>query len=182
MMLNASLPLSLLTMSLLVFACSPSNETDPSKVSMYDLWFGQDRLESHIDEKRQELLGLEQQSVALEKRLAEKQVELEGLDATLRKEKKNKQRVDRTWSEVSKEVDSKTVELQQVLRETKRLNTDLVMLKATLISASDEKQEIEDQIELYHVEIEDLEAETTVLERAIDRLLAVKAKHALETE
>ncbi|MEM8948769.1 MAG: hypothetical protein AAGC99_05495 [Pseudomonadota bacterium] len=149
---------------------------------MYDLWFGQDRLESHIDEKRQELLGLEQQSVALEKRLAEKQVELEGLDATLRKEKKNKQRVDRTWSEVSKEVDSKTVELQQVLRETKRLNTDLVMLKATLISASDEKQEIEDQIELYHVEIEDLEAETTVLERAIDRLLAVKAKHALETE
>ena len=182
MMTKASAPASMIAMSLLVFACAPTAETDPSKVSMYDLWFDQDRLESHLDSKRQELASLEAKSAALEKRLADKQDQLQGLDLALREEKQNKRAVDHAWTEVSQEIESTTAELEQVLRETKTLNTGLVLLESTLTVSSDEQQEVEDRIIGYQVEIDNLEAETVVLERAIDRLLAVKAKHALETE
>ena len=84
-----SLGLAALLACSLTAACSPTNETDPSKVSWYDLWFGQDRLEQHLDSKRQELAGLKTQSEALEQRLADRQQKLEALNAAYREESSN---------------------------------------------------------------------------------------------
>lgn len=175
-----SLPAAFFLVCLLVLlsGCSTTTETDPSKVSWGDLIRG-DRLDAHLASKRQELSRLEQQSSALEQRLLQKKSQLKTLDNRVQTARKTSSSAEQELADLNDEITVKQAELESVLSKLQELKSEEQNLREGLAALNEDKREMDEKLVRHELEIEQLESEVVVLEKAIDRILLVRAKHAL---
>lgn len=163
----------------LLSGCATTTETDPSKVSWGDLIRG-DRLEAHLASRRQELARLEQQSSVLEQRLLQKKRQLKTLDNKVQSARKVSSSAKQELADLNDEISVKQAELESVLSKLQELRSEEKMLRESLAALNNDKREMDEKLIRYDLEIKQLETEVSVLEKAIDRILLVRAKHALE--
>lgn len=163
---------------LILFTGCATTETDPSKVSWGDL-LRSDRLDAHLDSRRQELTRLEQQSSALERRLLQKQSQLKALDIKVQTARNLSESATGELTELNSEIAVKHDELETTLTKLKELRAEEQKLRQSLAGLNNNKREMDEKLVRYELEIEQLETEVVVLEKAIDRILLVRAKHAL---
>lgn len=164
-------------------SCATTMETHPTRVSVGDLVFGRNRLDEYIESRREKLAVMQKEALDLEKRLQKKEQELAALDHKLRNETTVALEVERKQKSIEKEVLDKQFELGKTTQDVVNLRQKLSHQEVLLGNAKEEnKRQIREAIAAYEIEIEDLESEVSVLERAVDRILTVRTKHALETE
>lgn len=162
----------------LLMGCMTTNETDPTKVSWGDLLFGQDRLEDHLQERRNELAKLKKEADALGVRLSTKQQQLNQLDQKLNSVRQSNIRSKKELTQLQQDVKNKQIELQQTQEQIAALKQKEASLKAELETVKDKRTAAE-KLTRYQIEIEQLETEVTLLEKAIDRILLVRVKKAI---
>ena len=163
---------------LLIAGCA-TTETDPTKVSWGDLIRG-DRLAAHLDARRQELKRLEAQSSALELRLLEKQDQLQSLNQKVQTARNLSNTANNELAGLNAEIETNQNELKQTLTKLQSLRAEEQGLRQSLATLNSDKRAMDEKLIRYELEIEQLESEVVVLENAIDRILLVRAKHALE--
>ena len=171
----------LIALSIILTGCATTTETNPARVSAGDLWYGSERLEAYLESRRKELGDMQAHASSLGTKLELRKDELVRLDTALRGEQAKTGQVDRKRQLLEQEVQQKLAELNKKEQEVQKLKSELAQLESDLHKAQD-KRAVNTQMAEFEVEIEDMEAEIAVLERSIDRILVVRAKHALETE
>nr|WP_281722625.1 hypothetical protein [Nitrosomonas nitrosa] len=164
---------------LLLSGCAATKETNPSKVNWYDLTIGSDRLEEYIKSRKQELARLEQQSSVLEQRLVQKKIQLQELGTRLQSAEQDSSRSTKELTDLNQEIAIKKAELESVLSRLNQMKAEERQLKENLAHLTGKKREVDERLVRYELEIEQLESEVVLLEKAIDRILLVRAKHAL---
>ena len=163
--------------------CATTTETHPTRVSSADLWWGSDRLDAYLESRRGELQKLQGQASQLESRLYEREQELAKLNMRLKQETAKTAEAENKQRLVEQEVRAKQSQLNDIQTEVSGLKRKMSQLEVRLSNAEEKnKQRIKERIAEYEVAIEDLEGEVIVLERSIDRILLVRAKHAMESE
>lgn len=170
-----------IVLSLVLSGCATTTETHPTRVSAGDLWYGSDRLDAYLESRRKELRNMQMHAASLEAQLGAHKSELVSLDLALSKEQSQTSQVDRERQQLEQQVKQKLAELNDKEQEVQQLNAQMAQLESDLSTAKD-KRAIQNQMAGFEVEIEDLESEIALLERSIDRILVVRAKHGLETE
>lgn len=160
--------------------CAATTETDPSKVNWMDLTFKKDRLDAHLDSRRNELARLQSQARELENRLKKKDLELDTVNEKLQSAKAQSATQQRELDALNDDIKEKQNELSSLQAKLVQLQTEHSNLMSNLESLNQNKREVDAKIMRSETEIEQLQDEVAVLERAIDRILLVRAKHALE--
>ena len=174
--------ISLTLLMALVTACA-TTQTHPARVSAWDLTVGKGRLDAYVESRRQELARLQEQALNLEKRLQIKENELAVLDEQLGKETALARKAGNKQNAAEQQVLAQKTELNNIKQEIAVLKQKISEQETLLGNVKEEnKRRIRETIMAYEVEIEDLDAEISVLERAIDRIVLLRTKHALETE
>lgn len=167
--------------ALLSLSACATNETDPAKVSMYDLWFGQDRLEQHLVDKRRELDELVAKTELIYQRIRAKSKKLAALESSIAEETASGDELFDRKNEMLLAVSQQEKQLVAHRASLKTLNEQLVSTQELLVNMAD-PAEVQVEISRYEKEISDLENNIALQERAIDRILIARAKHELETE
>ncbi|WP_177419863.1 hypothetical protein [endosymbiont of Lamellibrachia barhami] len=169
--------------AIVLTGCATTKETHPTRVSAGDLWWGNDRLEAYLESRKRELKSMQKHALLLESRLYDREEKLKSLDRSLKAESAKAENIEHKQREIERAVSKKRTELARVVKEVKGLKVELAKFESLLATAKErDKQIVKERMAEYEVEIEDLGAEVAVLERSIDRILLVRAKHALETE
>lgn len=138
-------------------------------------------MDIYLKARRKELQRMQEQASALETRLHKREKQLAVLERQLNRQNARTAKVERQQRALEEDVRKKRAESERMGHEISKLKQGLVAEEANLQTAKN-KRAIRQKMAKYRVEIQDLESEVVVLERSIDRILLVRAKHALETE
>ncbi len=150
-----------------------TSETDPAAISMGDLWFGKDRLDSYLVSRQQELTCLEEKTGELAARLEQRQQALSLLDAEMGSETSLDATAQAARKDLAQKVRQQRQKLQARQKELGELRANVAQLKQQLAGAEDEKRRrLTEEIVACEIALEDLEKAVGRLERSIAKVLS----------
>lgn len=158
-------------------ACT-TNETAPSKVSWGDLAEGK-RLDAHLESKRRELRALSQEAAGLSERLNRRRGDLASAARALSSETAKSAEAKREERRINADIQRAQQKLEALESRIKQIRRDTEELRS-------QKSKLEDRraatrlIARREIEVKNLEKEVVNLERTIERILLVRAKHGLK--
>lgn len=172
--------LSISCAALLGCAACTSTQTHPSEVTWGDLVEG-DRLNAYLKSREADLQRLQAESAGLEAQLSKSSASLASVDRALAEAEKTASSSDAELVALRAEVSRAGEQLQSARTRAADLQAQIVGLRESLKTLND-KAAAQEQIARSEVQLERMQREVATLERAIDRTLLVRAKHALRTE
>ena len=167
----------LLAASVAVFigGCATTQHTDPARVSWGDIQEGS-RLQQYLDRKRQELARLEGVAADLDHHLARQSNQLHGLQQRLGNVRSESVASRNRIAALNAEIEKQQAELSDKRARIRQLKAEM----QRLARERKDQQELKGRIASYEVEIEDLQQEVEVIDRSINKILTIRARHALE--
>ena len=180
-MISFRLRLLGLVVSVMISGCATS-ETDAAKLSTWELLFGRERLQSHLDDKRDRVDRLTDRAVSLSTRLQEKRTVLRQLDAELAAKARRSGELSDEETSLREELDVERRKLEALRAELHTRQEELNRLRRELESREGTTGALEREVAENERAIATLGDEIAILERAIERLLLARARHGLETE
>lgn len=179
-MLGKNSAISLLMLFLL--GCATTTETDPDKVSASDLWFGKDRLDGYLAERRKELRSLQADSERLGQRLQATLSDLRAADRDFDSKSSRNSKQQASINNTNIQIDRRRTELNKTKLEIDSIRSNLAKLQKQLATKKiEDEQQLRRTLTRYEIEIEDLQGEVSILERAISGLISARAKAVLES-
>lgn len=166
------------TIALLGLAACTTNETAPSKVSWGDLAEGK-RLDAHLEGKRRELRALSQEAEGLSERLNRRRDDLAIAARTLSTESAKSAEAKRDERKINADIQSAQKKLEALEASIRLLRLDIEKLGLQK-NKLENRREATRLIARRQIEVKKLEKEVVNLERAIERILLVRAKHGLK--
>ncbi len=155
--------------------CATTQHTDPAKVSWGDLREGS-RLQRYLERRQEELARLEGVATGLERHLTQKSGELNDLQQRLGNVRAKSAASRQNIANLNIEIQKQQTALTDKQAEIKSLKSEMQRLSRE----TKDQQLLKERIASYEVEIEDLQQEVEVIDRSIDKILTIRARHALE--
>jgi chromosome segregation ATPase len=165
-----------------VLACAActSTATHPSEVTWGDLIEG-DRLEAYLKSREADLKRLEAESASLTTQLSKSQASLDSVERALAAAEKTAKGSDAELVALRADVSRANEQLASARGRAADLEIRIAGLRAELKTLN-HKTAVQERIAKNEVQLERLQGEVAMLERAVERTLVVRARHALQTE
>ncbi len=161
---------------LLLCGCwKTTNETNPNFISMGDLWFGSERLDSYLDSRQEELVQLQKKTDEVELRLAEWKRKLSRLDNKLNDKLFSDSSTRSKRSKTIAKVKDQQLELKRREKEVEVLRSNIRTLRRQLTNntkAQEKRERIMEKIVSCEIQLEDLEKSVDKLENSIKSVVA----------
>ena len=155
-----------------------SQETDPTRVTWGDLAEGK-RLDSYLESRKADLAKLQTDAQGLSTTLSQRQAKLDAVEAALVDAERNASSSAAELAAIRQELTRSKEQLAAARARATDLQSQITNLRANLLQLQD-KRSAQEQIALNEVKLQRLQGEVEVLERAIERTLLVRARHALQ--
>lgn len=162
-----------------MIACT-TTETDPSAVSWGDMLFGK-RLDNYLATQKKTFFKLQAEANNLEKRLFIQENRLKELEQDIIVFKAQSAELHAENSNLETDVLKQKQRLQVAFNRVKNLRSEEKTLTSELAQLND-KQLVINRMLAQKEQVDILNSEVEILERAIDRVLLIRAQHALSVE
>ena len=164
----------------LLASCATTSETDASKLSTADLLFGKKRLSNHLVARKQNLDKLQFETSSLALRVNDQERKLLRLDASFKEQQNRLGVVDDRSRQLEREMRDKQIEHQALKKRLQNLDSELQELRTSFNDKTAQSDELQQKIVERENEVASLTEEVKVLERAIERIVTARARHALD--
>lgn len=173
--------LALIFCTFIFFNGCTGGSKHPAHVTTYEILFKQKELNAHLDKKRKELNSMQKKASDLESILYQQKMKLKKANNKYYKKLSKNKEISFKEQNFQKQLIQKNKELEQLSGQLNSLKKEMNNLENKLSSTKkNNKKVIRENIARQKIEIEDLESEIALLERSINRILIVRAKHSLE--
>ena len=166
------------TVWVLLSGCVSTGAKAPGEASTAEILFG-DNVQQYLAQRREHLDSLKHKMVSLDEETLEMLGSLHALDAQLAAVKPGAEKSRAEIAALRKDVESRKRELESNMAKAQRLKQRVDTVSANIEQVKQNQVADKQQISELDAEAEELEAQTAIINRSINRTLNLKAEQLL---